>query len=231
MKNVLFLIFTCLLLSSCLSKQPEWKKKNVQVDLSGLYGQETKVTTTDVEDLDTNEKYSYDEIEEHEIIVEDYQPASVFDDEEKIAEIQSETFNEPIVFDGAIRAPASISLSTYRVLKNDSYMKIAWKLYGDITRWKEISSLNSNLMLHPDRVINVPSFSSPFNWSVEGDPYLIHRGDTLGKISTKKYESSKYWKDIWKHNEALIKNPDLIFAGFTIYTLPLKERQIASENQ
>ena len=59
-----------------------------------------------------------------------------------------------------------------------------------------------------------------FNWRPEGRPYLIKRGDTLSKISKYVYSTFRRWRDIWNNNRPLIKNPNKIFSGFTVYYIP-----------
>ena len=67
-----------------------------------------------------------------------------------------------------------------------------------------------------------------FVWNPEGLPYLIRTGDTLGIISTSVYQTSRKWKMIWENNRPLIKDPNKIFAGFTLYYLE-NGRDVAAE--
>jgi len=80
-----------------------------------------------------------------------------------------------------------------------------------------------NYNLEKGMQLKYESPASRFNWNPAGDPYLIARGDTLGKISTKLYNTPKHWQDIWENNKPMIKSPSLIFAGFTLYYLPLRD--------
>ncbi len=50
-------------------------------------------------------------------------------------------------------------------------------------------------------------------------PYLIKRNETLQVISQNLYDTTRKWMDIYQHNKPLIKDPDKIYAGFTIYYL------------
>jgi nucleoid-associated protein YgaU len=116
----------------------------------------------------------------------------------------------------------------YEVQAGDTLMLIAFKIYGDYLKWKNIARLNEaqlsgNYALTKGMRIKYESPASRFNWNPAGDPYLIVRGDTLGKISNKVYSTPKYWKDIWENNKPMIKSPSLIFAGFTLYYLPLRD--------
>ena len=67
--------------------------------------------------------------------------------------------------------------------------------------------------------------------SSDGNPYLIKSGDTLGKISNTTYGTIKYWKNIWNNNKPLIKDPNKIFAGFTIYTPLIEGRDVANDTR
>jgi nucleoid-associated protein YgaU len=124
-------------------------------------------------------------------------------------------------------------MGEYITQRNDTLMIIAWKMYGDYTKWRDILEWNS------DKISNVSSISvgmklqykypdSKFEWSPNGDAYLILRGDTLGGISRKVYQSERYWKDLYDNNKPLIRDPNLIFAGFTIYYDEI-DRNTASE--
>jgi len=103
-------------------------------------------------------------------------------------------------------------------------MLIAFKLYGDYGKWKKIQQDNPQLKGKPLRAGMELTYEAPsekFDWSPQGLPHLIKRGDTLGKISKNKYGTTKKWKTIWDNNKPLIKDPNLIFAGFTLYYVPL----------
>ena len=117
-----------------------------------------------------------------------------------------------------------LSPGVYKVRKGETLMLIAFKLYGDYGKWKKIQQNNPQLKGKPLRAGMELSYDAPkenFDWSPQGLPHLIRRGDTLGKISKNKYGTSKKWKTIWDNNRPLIKDPNLIFAGFTLYYVPL----------
>ncbi|MCB9094829.1 MAG: LysM peptidoglycan-binding domain-containing protein [Halobacteriovoraceae bacterium] len=124
---------------------------------------------------------------------------------------------------------------TYTVQANETLMLIAFKLYGDYTRWREIQRLNSDKLagstvISPGMQLNYNMAGSGFSYNPQGNPYLIQRGDTLGIISDKVYGTMGKWKSIWDNNRPLIKDPNLIFVGFTIYYLPDgSARDLASE--
>ncbi len=53
-----------------------------------------------------------------------------------------------------------------------------------------------------------------------GERYLIKRGDTLGTISGDVYGTRAKWKKLWENNRQLIKDPNKIYAGFSLYYVP-----------
>lgn len=114
-------------------------------------------------------------------------------------------------------------INTYTVQKGETLMQIAFKLYGDLSKWKSLKELNqSNLSggtLKRGSKIKYYVPETPFAWNPQGTPYLIKSGETLGTISNTVYQTPKKWKKIWENNRPLIKNPDRIYAGFTLYYL------------
>ena len=113
----------------------------------------------------------------------------------------------------------------YIVQKNETLMMIAFKLYGDYGKWRDLASRNSGTLkggpVRAGMKIKYDMPSESFAWNPQGNPHLIRTGDTLGKISTEKYGTVKKWKSLWDNNRPLIKDPNRIFAGFTIYWLEL----------
>ena len=107
-------------------------------------------------------------------------------------------------------------------------MKIAFEIYGDYEQWRVIKDSNpekigSDNMIKEGMTLTFPEPAEEFVQSKNGDPYLIKRGDTLTSISKNAYGTSRHWKAIWKNNTPLIKDPNLIFAGFTIYMPAIKD--------
>lgn len=117
----------------------------------------------------------------------------------------------------------------YTVKNGETLMMISFNVYGDYRRWKEIASYNSigQNDLNPGMQIKYQKPVSEFSWSPEGLPYLIKRGDTLATISDDKYGTVNKWRMIYDNNRPLIKDPNLIYAGFTLYYIP--KRDIASQ--
>lgn len=132
---------------------------------------------------------------------------------------------EPVVTEAAPEATMSGVDGEYIVQKNETLMMIAFKLYGDYGKWRQLANRNGQAIkggaLRAGMKLKYDMPSEAFNWSPQGNPHLIRTGDTLGKISTEKYGTVKKWKSIWDNNRPLIKDPNRIFAGFTIYWLDL----------
>lgn len=134
---------------------------------------------------------------------------------------------------GTLMISETGSEATWTVSANETLMIIAFKIYGDYDKWRDIANLNRATLGGSNTVTTGMSLkyntpSQPFVWNPEGNPYLIKLGDTLGKISTTTYGTKKFWKNIWNNNRPLIKDPNKIFAGFTLYT-PILDREVANQ--
>lgn len=164
--------------------------------------------------------------------------------------MESTSSDEPVIADSVVEEPVPVvsnaaaessspsveltgSEKNYTVQKNETLMMIAFKLYGDYGRWKDIASYNQDMLkgstvVREGQVIKYNAPAEEFVWNPQGLPYLIKTGDTLGIISGNVYQTPKKWKLIWDNNRPLIKNPNLIFSGFTIYYLE-NGREVAAE--
>lgn len=125
------------------------------------------------------------------------------------------------------------TMMEYRVQKNETLMMIAFKLYGDYSKWKTLAAQNRGVLNNGHNVregmtLMYPAPAQAFVWNPQGLPYLIRTGDTLMGISQNVYTTTKKWKLIWDNNRPLIKDPNRIFSGFTIYYLE-NGREVASE--
>jgi len=121
-------------------------------------------------------------------------------------------------------APVDGTVKQYTVKKNETLMLIAFNLYGNYERWKDLATQNKDLLkgktsVKEGMVISYLAPAEEFAWNPQGNPYLIRTGDTLGRISHTVYQTPKKWKLLWDNNRPLIKNPNRIFAGFTIFWL------------
>lgn len=118
---------------------------------------------------------------------------------------------------------------TYTVKSGETLMMVAFNVYGDYRMWKKIAMMNgiSGTMVSAGATLKYNKPAQEFVWNPEGLPYLIKTGDTLGTISQDKYGTDSKWRMIYNNNKPLIKDPNLIFAGFTLYYVP--DRDVASE--
>lgn len=157
------------------------------------------------------------------------------EDEELIVEdngIAASDSSEPIIMDESV-ASTNVVMSedegSYTVKRGETLMMIAFNLYGDYRLWKRLGDLNglSGSSVSEGAVIRYKKPAQEFIWNPEGLPYLIKNGDSLVTISNDKYGTANKWKLIYNNNRPLIKDPNLIFAGFTLYYIP--ERDVASE--
>ena len=170
-----------------------------------------------------------EEVEEDEIADEsmEKEPAQAMDQESEMEEV-------------AESAPAPVQVNTsgeegwHTVSRSETLMIIAFKIYGDYDRWRDLArwnagKLGSNHSLSVGMKLKFEAPAQKFVWSPDGNPYLIKVGDTLGTISNDTYGTNAYWKNIWQNNKPLIKNPNRIFAGFTIYTPLIEGRGVANQ--
>lgn len=110
----------------------------------------------------------------------------------------------------------------YTVKAGDTLMKIAFEVYGDLYKWRELYELNKDQIKNPnaipgDVILKYNPPASPVTIQKNGEKYLIKKGDTLGTISQSVYGDKSRWKEIYENNRQLIKNPNKIFAGFYLY--------------
>lgn len=120
----------------------------------------------------------------------------------------------------------------YHVQKGDTLMMVAFKIYGDYRKWKDLKEWNKGKLqtkIAPGIVLKYFVPGQNFGWKPSGLPYMVKTGDNLGMISMDKYGTSKKWKSIYENNRPLIRDPNLIFAGFTIYYVPT--RDVASKTR
>jgi hypothetical protein len=148
-------------------------------------------------------------------------PAIAQEQEESNAEEIQQTISPP-----KQRRASSGRVVEYTVKKTDTLMKIAYAAFSDPLRWKEIYEANRAKLHGKNRLkegtvltLSGADFDAQ---QPDGSPYLIRLRDTLGKISSRVYGSTFQWKSIWKNNPSLIRDPNLIYAGFTLYYLPKK---------
>ena len=140
----------------------------------------------------------------------------------------------------AATAPASTygtgQIEQYTVRQGDTLMKVAFNIYGDIDAWKQLYEMNRDTLksagslragqsLKYDKPVSAPVISQ------NGEPYLIHKGDTLGTISNEVYATTKKWRKLWENNRELIKDPNRIYAGFYLYYQITEEEKRMAEQR
>lgn len=160
--------------------------------------------------------------------------AEVKPEEPKLEDFQKDPAVPEITYAPAAEAQ-DLSLGAeekYHVQKGDTLMMVAFKIYGDYRKWKELKEWNKEKLTMKMGAGDVLRYYAPkqsFGWQPNGLPHMVKTGDSLGSISMEKYGTSRKWKNIYENNRPLIRDPNLIFAGFTIYYVPV--RDIASENR
>ena len=160
----------------------------------------------------------------------------IVDSEDEELEVEDEGLassdEEPMIMDESV-ASADVEMSddegSYTVKSGETLMMVAFNIYGDYRMWGKLRDLNglSGGSVAKGTVIRYKKPAQEFVWNPEGLPYLIKNGDSLVSISNDKYGTANKWKLIYNNNRPLIKDPNLIFAGFTLYYIP--ERDVASE--
>lgn len=205
-----FLLISLFALVSCSNNKKKSSAKPQDNTVAEMEDESDFIVDSDEEDLEL----SSDESMEEEALVDS-------------------SGSETEIMDGSNNASAismTEGVEDYQVERGDTLMLIAFKLYGDYRKWKDLKEMNpgvsaGSLSEGSALKYNVPS--ERFVWNPQGLPYLIKDGDTLGTISNDKYGTVSKWKLLYENNKPMIHDANLIFAGFTLYYVP--ERDVASE--
>jgi nucleoid-associated protein YgaU len=209
LKIILFLSLFFMHLSCSKSS-----KKADPSDSTESVSKETDQTEKSGDESDPSLAEADLEEDEEELIIEEEDEEMGVAKKDENSNVPTEDLEELQVAGGA---------KEYKVKKGETLMLIAFKLFGDYGKWKEIVAQNPEIKttgLVSGTSIKYISTGKAFDWRPEGLPHLIKSGDTLGKISDEKYGTPKRWKYIWENNKPLIKDPNLIYAGFTLYYKP-----------
>jgi LysM repeat protein len=123
------------------------------------------------------------------------------------------------------------NMKTYTVKSGDTLMKIAFSLYGDIDRWKDLRDWNKDKLKKASKIskgmqLTYEEPASPFQAEQLSHTYEIKKGDTLAGIADEVYGRKAKYKKLQKYNARMIKNPNRIFAGFTIF-YDITEKEVA----
>lgn len=112
----------------------------------------------------------------------------------------------------------------YKASPGETLMLISFELYTDISKWRAIANDNKDLLERSNKISETVflKIRKPLRLRKypKGLPYLIKRRDTLGKVSKKVYGTPRYWNSIYRNNKDQIKDPNIIFAGFTLFYTP-----------
>lgn len=113
----------------------------------------------------------------------------------------------------------------YEVQKNDTLMLVAFKIYGDYRKWKDIKDWNESVIIGNKIKAGTKIYYKPTDNKFalpQGKPYLISRNETLGHISKKIYNRVLMWPFLYENNKRVIRDPSLIFPGFTLFYMDKK---------
>jgi nucleoid-associated protein YgaU len=127
------------------------------------------------------------------------------------------------------------SFESYSVKSGDTLMKMAFEVYGDLYQWRRILEANRDVISDPNNIpvgtqLKVERPAQAVSISRNGEAYRIQSGDTLGTISQQVYGTKSKWRDLWDNNRELIKDPNKIYAGFTLYYVPGSDNSLAKGN-
>lgn len=222
MKKMNYLLILSVLLAGACSNNK--KKMDSQVEVAEAEGisSEADFVVDAEEDLFFDDQFSFE-----------------MDESAPQDSVASDSTSVPLIFEEADSHLANThephidhqaEFAHYTTQQGETLMLVAFNLYGDYRKWKELKDWNAGTdlsNLSPGTVIRYKAPSEKFVWKPAGMPHIVRRGETLGSISDDKYGTVKRWTDIYKNNQPLIRDPNLIFAGFTIYYVP--DRDLASE--
>ncbi len=122
---------------------------------------------------------------------------------------------------------------SYQVQRGDTLMLISLKLFGDYRLWKELKNWNqlkSSHVSHGKMIKYLPKLNPVEPFRPSGLPHLVKKGEYLGSISKDKYGTYNRWKEIFENNKKILIDPNLIFAGFTLYYIPDNRGTASDEN-
>lgn len=223
MKKI-FLLLSLLFLVSCSMNDTDSGSDDFDDwgDDSDEVGRSISSTPEQEKDIENAENFLKDD--ENQELFEDDKGDGVFVYNEEVESPNSNSHDfHPKVKKPVMKSKAKYtgSYAKHVVKRGETLMWIAFRIYGDYSKWKELRRLNSHKIsnyshIKPGTVLSYRPAINPYS-RPSGSPYLIKLGDTLGKVSDKVYGTQRNWKKIWRHNPRQIKNPNLIFAGFTLF--------------
>lgn len=217
-KTLLKITFFSLLLSSC-GFLDKWKTPDTQVE-STASRSTTSFDDSFTDDMENLEVESFVDNEAAPTAQSFVAQAQKPTDEIGVIENINKASAMPAIHEEEMSNMMSGEMAEYHVKAGETYMQIAFKLYGDVSKWKDIKTLNPQVKevhLRAGTKLKYERPAQEFVWQPTGTPYLIKTGDTLGTISNSFYQTTAKWKELWQHNKKLISNPNRIYAGFTMF--------------
>ncbi|RZA08211.1 MAG: LysM peptidoglycan-binding domain-containing protein [Proteobacteria bacterium] len=145
----------------------------------------------------------------------------------------SEQASAPSADDGLSASTSAGEIAWYEVKRGDTLMKIAFSIYGDIDRWKDMKDWNADTVknfshLKAGSKLKYETPAVAFTQEELAHSYLIKTGDTLAGIADEVYGRRNKYKKLQSYNPQLIKNVNRIFAGFNLfYEITAQEMQEA----
>ncbi len=127
---------------------------------------------------------------------------------------------------------SSGKIGKYKVKAGDTLMKLAFGFYGDVEHWAELRDLNREVLkdngnlLREGMQLKYEIPAQTFEPNQLAHAYEIKKGDTLANIADEVYGRKAKYKKLQGYNKHLIKNPNRIFAGFTIF-YDITEKEVA----
>ena len=109
----------------------------------------------------------------------------------------------------------------YTVEAGDNLWKIAEKHYNSGYKWVEITKEN-NLenpgLLAVGQELKLPELTIEAGeiMTIEGDSYVVERGDNLWEIAIRAYGDGYAWTKIWEANRNVLNDPDLLEIGMSL---------------
>jgi nucleoid-associated protein YgaU len=211
-KEILFMLLLSFTLVSCSGAKKTAEMNSDEVVMEIVSDEDTMEAEVEIdEEVAMSDETAEDEVTSSESMTEDSSEVPIIAEEGTEIEIKEEV---------------------YTVGRSETLMMISFKIYGDYSRWREIAEINKTALngtsaLAEGMKLKYLSTGEDFNWNPEGNPYLIKKGDSLTTISTDVYATFRRWKEIWNNNRPLIKDPDKIYVGFTIYYVPDQTEEVA----
>jgi len=109
----------------------------------------------------------------------------------------------------------------YVVEAGDSLWKIAEKHYNSGYKWVEIveeNNLENPGMLAVGQELSLPELTVEVvqTETIEGDSYMVVKGDNLWEIAVKAYGDGYSWTKIWEANRNVLNSPGLLEIGMSL---------------